>query len=247
MKREDEIITIVNERKKVEVNELAEMLEVSRVTIRKDLDKLVERGIIIRQHGYAEVPNQNDLTFRMSTNYDRKLRIARMAAKTIRSGETILIESGSTCALLAEELAKTKRDITILTNSCFIANYIRKYEGVKIVLLGGDYQKDSQVNVGPLVKEVMKNFFVEKFFIGIDGFDEENGFTGSDISRVSAVKDMAEGAKHIIVLTDSTKFDARSMISAVPFERVSEVFTDNMIKEETEYFLQNRGILVYKA
>src|SRR5690606_7637870 len=110
MNREEKIIEIISKKNKVEVNELAEVLSVSKVTIRKDLDKLEERGIVTRQHGFAVINNQNDINFRLTQNYNLKRRIAKKAAEIVQDGETVLIESGSTCALLAEELALTKKD-----------------------------------------------------------------------------------------------------------------------------------------
>jgi len=217
MSREEEIIAIVSEKKKIEVNELASKLNVSKVTIRKDLDKLEDRGIIHRQHGFALINNQDDINYRLSTNYDLKRKIALEAAKGVSDGETVMIESGSTCALLAEELAFNKKDVTIITNSCFIASYVRKSENIKIILLGGDYQKESQVNVGPLLYQAAKNFFVDKIFVGIDGFDMARGFTGSDLARCDATKSLAQCAEQTIILTDSTKFMNRGIISEFSF------------------------------
>ncbi len=73
-------------------------------------------------------------------------------------------------------------------------------------LIGGEYQKESQVNVGPLVKQVISEFYVDKLFVGIDGFDLNRGFTGSDITRCDTTRTLATAAKHTIVLTDSSKF-----------------------------------------
>ncbi|KFN88968.1 DeoR family transcriptional regulator [Tetragenococcus muriaticus PMC-11-5] len=108
MAREEEIISIVSENKKLEVNELASLLNVSKVTIRKDLDKLETRGIVHRQHGYAVLNSQDDINYRLAINYDLKRKIAKEAAKLVKDGETVMIESGSTCTLLAEELANYK-------------------------------------------------------------------------------------------------------------------------------------------
>lgn len=143
MSREEEIISIVSKNKKIEVNELAELLNVSQVTIRKDLDKIETRGILHRQHGFALISNQDDINYRLAYNYDLKRKIALKTADLVNDGETVMMESGSTCTLLAEELAYNKNDITIITNSCFIASYVRKAESVKVVLIGGKYQKDS--------------------------------------------------------------------------------------------------------
>lgn len=244
MTREEEIIAIVSEKKKIEVNELADLLKVSRVTIRKDLDKVESRGILHRQHGFAVLNNQDDINYRLAINYDLKRKIAKKAAELVKDGEMVMIESGSTCALLAEELAYNKNDVTIITNSCFIASYVRKSDSVKIILLGGEYQKDSQVNVGPLVKKVISEFRVDKLFVGIDGFDRARGFTGSDITRADTANAMMQSANQTIVLTDSTKFEQMGVISEFNFADISHVYTDAGIDEATIHFLNEQDIQV---
>lgn len=244
MSREEEIISLVSKEKKIEVNQLAELLKVSKVTIRKDLDKLEARGILHREHGYALLNNEADINYRLAQNYDLKSKIARKAAESISDGEVVMIESGSTCALLAEELAFNKGDVTIITNSSFIASYIRKSESVKIILLGGEHQKDSQVNVGPLVKQVVENFHVNKLFVGVDGFDEERGFTGSDITRCDTARVMAERADNTILLTDSSKFHKKGVITEFNFDEVAKVYTDKAIPAAAKQFLEERNISV---
>lgn len=242
MSREEEIISIVSKNKKIEVNELAELLNVSQVTIRKDLDKLETRGILHRQHGFALISNQDDINYRLAHNYDSKRKIALKATDLVSDGETVMIESGSTCTLLAEELAYNKNDITIITNSCFIASYVRKAESVKVVLIGGEYQKDSQVNVGPLVRNLINEFHVDKLFVGIDGFDERRGFTGSDITRCDTARTMMSAADKTIVLTDSSKFSQVGVVSEFAFEDISMVYTDKGIPKDKAQFLKEKNI-----
>ena len=143
--RNEQLLEIVNQRKKVEVNELASLLEVSKVTIRKDLTELENRGLLQRQHGFAIINNPNNLNFRLAQNYDIKHKIAEAAATLVQDNETIMIESGSTCALLAEELGKSGKHVTIITISFFIANYVRNYDNITVYTLGGQYQSDAQI------------------------------------------------------------------------------------------------------
>lgn len=245
MSREEEILAIVSQKKKIEVNELSELLNVSKVTIRKDLDKLEARGLLHRQHGYALLNNMDDINYRLAQNYDLKHKIALEASKIVNDGEVIMIESGSTCALLAEELAFNRNDITIITNSCFIASYIRKAESVKVILIGGEYQKESQVNVGPLVKQVISEFYVDKLFVGIDGFDRRRGFTGSDITRCDTTRTLATAANQTIVLTDSSKFSQNGVVSEFAFSEISKVFTDQRIDQAALEFMKIQEIDVY--
>lgn len=245
--RHTKILELLTEQEKVEVTMLSKLLDVSQVTIRKDLDQLEEKGLIIREHGFATLNSSDDINNRLAYHYDLKQNIAKLACEDVRDGETVMIESGSCCALLAMELAKTKKDITIITNSAFIADYVRKSTHTRIILLGGEYQNESQVVVGPITRKCVESFFVDKFYIGADGFSENSGFTGNDYMRSETVRDMAKQAKHVIVLTESTKFNQVGVVNLLPTQNVSCVITDEDIPQSCEKYLLQQNISIKKA
>ncbi len=242
--RHAKILDLLTEYKKIEVTRLSKLLNVSQVTIRKDLDQLEATGILIREHGYAKLNESDDINNRLAYRYDIKQKIAIKAADMVKNGETIMIESGSCCALLALEIAKNKHDVTIITNSAFIADYIRKMGQVKIILLGGEYQNESQVMVGPITKKCVETFFVDKLFIGTDGFSEKSGFTGNDFMRGETVKDMVKQANKVIVVTDSDKFERVGLVKLIETNEVSYVITDNKIPKASETYLIKQGVEV---
>ena len=246
-KRQSQILDLLTQNKKLKVTELSEVLNVSQVTIRKDLSALEESGIIVREHGYAKLNESDDINNRLAYHYDIKQKIAEKAVESIEDGETVMIESGSCCALVALEIAKTKKDVTLLTNSAFIADYIRKTGNVRIILLGGEYQEESQVMVGPITRKCAEGFFVDKLFVGTDGFTKETGFTGNDYMRSEAVKDMAKQASNVIIVTDSVKFQQKGVVSLLDTKKVSYVYTDSNIPEETEEYLIENNIKIIKA
>ena len=158
-----------------------------------------------------------------------------------------MIENGSCCALLAEEIARTKPGATIITNSAFIANYIRKVNKVRVVLLGGDFQNDAQVMVGPILRTCAAQFYVDKLFVGTDGFSAKLGFTNNDHLRVQAVRDMAEHAEKVIVVTESVKFTQQGVVPMNLGSRVKMVVTDAQMPKDQEQVLLGMGVQVYKA
>jgi DeoR/GlpR family transcriptional regulator of sugar metabolism len=245
--RQSKILEILAGKQRVEVSVLAEVLTVSQVTIRKDLDQLEEQGFIRREHGFALFGPVDDVGRRMAINYEVKRRIAKAAAEIVEEGETVLIESGSCCALFAEELANNKPGVTIVTNSAFIANRIRHAPFAKVILLGGQYQNESQVLVGSMTAQCAEIFISDKFFIGTDGFTEKFGFTGRDHQRTETVRDMARQAVELIVLTDSDKFSRQGVEGLVRTEQVRTVFTDDCIPEDTERFLREQGVQIHKV
>ena len=246
-KRQSQILDLLTQNKKLKVTELSDVLNVSQVTIRKDLSALEDSGIIVREHGYAKLNESDDINNRLAYHYDIKQKIAEKAVESIEDGETVMIESGSCCALVALEIAKTKKDVTLITNSAFIADYIRKTGNVRIILLGGEYQEESQVMVGPITRKCAEGFFVDKLFVGTDGFTRETGFTGNDYMRSEAVKDMAKQASNVIIVTDSVKFQQKGVVSLLDTKKVSYVYTDSNIPEDAEEYLVENNIKVIKT
>ncbi|MDM8144087.1 DeoR/GlpR family DNA-binding transcription regulator [Megamonas hypermegale] len=242
--RLNKILELLTKENKMEVSLLAEKLSVSQVTIRKDLDALESRGIIKREHGFALLCSMDDINGRIAYHYEEKRKIAQKASEMVQNGDTIMIESGSCCALLADALANTKKDLTIITNSAFIAGYIRGKANFQIVLLGGIYQQDAQVMVGPMVQQCVENFFVDLFFIGTDGYNSRIGFTNRDQMRAQAVRDMARQADNVIVLTESDKFAKNSIVPLNLKTPIKAVITDTNISDTMKAELENHNITV---
>ena len=244
--RHSKILEILTEHKKIEVAKLAALIHVSQVTARRDLDQLEAQGLVYREHGYALIGSHDDMNNRLAYHYDTKKAIAAAAAACVANGETVMIESGSCCAMLAAELAATKRDVTIISNSAFIADYVRKFPGIKMVLLGGEFQPESQVMVGPITRKCAEEFYVDKLFIGADGYTEKSGFTSKDRMRAEAVKDMAKQAANVIVLTESEKFSKQGVVSLIDTGRASKIYTDSDISKGDEAHLRDQGVEVIK-
>ena len=244
--RQNKILEMIYDEKQVEVPRLAECLGVTQVTIRKDLDYLEHKQLIRRQHGIAELASKDDMSNRLAYHYQQKYKIASAIPETIRNGETLMIESGSCCALLAELLIKTKQNLTIITNSVYIANYIRPAKGHKIILLGGELLMEPQVTVGPVMTQSAQLFYVDKLFIGTDGFESSGYFTGGDIMRAETVKAMSRQAKKTIILTESAKFTQHGVVINFHADDIYAVYTDTKIPREAEDCLKQHNVIVHK-
>jgi len=241
MDRRSKILELICETERIDINSLSETFKVSQVTIRKDLDQLEQAGLIKREHGYAVAIAPDNLLSRLAVHYDLKRRIAREAATLVGDGDLVMIESGSCCALLAAELAG-RRGVTIVTNSAFIAAYIRD-AAAEVVLLGGDYQPQAQVTVGPLLAQCVASFHVGRLFIGIDGY-LGGEFSGRNMARVAAVRAMAAQCDQTVVLSESSKFNRAGSVSLLPSTEVSQVVTDDGIDLSAKAELEAAGVLV---
>ncbi len=242
--RINQILELLTQENKMEVALLSEKLGVSQVTVRKDLDSLEARGLIRREHGFASLCNPDDINGRIAYHYKEKRKIATRAAELVKNGDTIMIESGSCCALLADALTASRKDLTIITNSAFIADYIRGKSNFQVILLGGIYQQDAQVMVGPMVRQCAENFFVDLFFVGTDGYSSRVGFTNKDQMRAQAVRDMALQAERVVVLTESEKFTRHGTVPMNLKDCALSVITDCCISPALESELTEKQIQV---
>ena len=137
--------------------------------------------------------------------------------------------------------------MTIVTNSAFIAGYAGRGLGTEFILLGGVYQKDSQVMVGPLVKQCAGSFCVDRLFLGADGWSPSAGFANSDHLRAQAVRDMAAQAEAVAVLTESEKFSRRSVAPLQLGDKLKTVITDGDIPGAAAETLRELGVQVIEV
>lgn len=236
-----EILKLVNAHDQISVRELAQLMDVSVVTMRKDLDELEGMNLLRKAHGYAARISTDAIDYRMSLFHAEKQRIARRAVQLVGPNETVMIESGSTCALFALELAKAN-NVTIITNSAYIARSLHNIPMTSVILLGGDYDPISEVTTGPVTRMCAREYHVDKFFIGIDGYTEESGFTNVSHTRCSTVRDIARQADKIIALTTSDKFGKRSVAHMLDPGEVHTIVTDSHLSEEYRQKLRSHQI-----
>lgn len=239
--RQIKIFKIISKSPTVSVKKLSLELKVSEVTIRKDLSHLEKEGLLKRTHGGAVQIASDSIEKRMMFRYEEKLKISREAAKLVEDGETILIESGSTNAILAKELLN-KNKIHIITNSLYIGEILKNKKNIKVTLLGGELQEESETMVGPITKLCLSMIAVNKAFIGMDGFSEKLGFTCGDFSRAEVGKEMCSRAKRTIVLAESSKFDNVGMTPVVDISNVNMVITDKGISKSKLSILEKNNI-----
>lgn len=239
-----QILEDLSQKRRVDVAYLAEKYQVSLVTIRKDLTELEARGLLHREQGFAVLNEKNSMYRRLASNHLTKRRLAKAAAALVKDGDTIMIESGSCCILLADELSKTKKNITIITNSVFMADYVGQSPNLHLVLLGGNYQPNSQSMVGPIARSVADTFHVKLFFAGTDGYRPGFGFTGDNSLRVELLHHMASSAEQLIILTESEKFNNQGVVPLFSFQQIHRIITDSLIPDAIKRELRDTHIRI---
>lgn len=240
--RQNQIVQLVNERKRIQVTELVELIGVSGVTIRQDLNFLEQEGYLKRVHGAATTLQSDDIDNRLEVHFNIKQSLANKAADLVARNETVLIEGGSANALLARTLAE-RGDVTIVTPSAYIAHLIRNTTA-NIILLGGVYQHQGESLVGPLTKLCIENIHFSTAFLGVDGFHQDTGFTSRDMMRADIASTILAKQRRNIILTDSSKFGQIYPSTIGRFDQISILLSDNNASQSDLSFLKQQGIEV---
>jgi DeoR family transcriptional regulator of aga operon len=242
--RRQKIKDILEIKKRILVNEIAQEFAISSVTIRKDLQILEKRGILTRVHGGAIINHSAvrdlALTEKEQLNIAEKRRIAYLAESMVSPGDTLILDSGSTTTQLAR-LLKYKKDLTVITNAVNIASELAASE-LTVILTGGILREKSFSLVGPLAEESLKTITADKLFLGVDGIDLEFGMTTPNILEARVNKMMIMAAAEVIVLADSSKFGRRSVGVIEGLESIDRIVTDNKISAEIHQRLAHLGI-----
>jgi len=238
--RQKKILKLLDSDSRASVKKLAEELGVSTVTIRQDLTFLESEGLLRRVHGGAEMKDADNIESRLGVNYEKKLRIARKVASLINDGDTILIESGSTNALLAREIAN--KNVTIITTNVYIARQFRKGMQARVILPGGVYQHGSESLVGKITKESIDKINFDKAFIGVDGYTPDTGFTSRDLFRAEVSSHIISKSGDVFIVTDSSKFGKAQLTNICYSLDIHHIATDSDLDSQYVEEFQKAGI-----
>jgi len=234
--RRQYILNLINKTGSIKAIDIAKMLEVSELTIRRDLDKLAKNELLKRTHGGAinilSVGHEMKFDVQKEKYIDEKKRIALAASSLIEEGDVILIEAGTTGYQTALNMTNRAK-LTIITNSCDIAVLLGKTNpDYKIVSSGGILNTDTRALVGPIADFAFKTTFVDKAFIGISGIDLEKGITAADPIEAQTKKNIIACAKQVIALADHSKIGHIAMNYVAPVHMINTFITDSEADEE---------------
>lgn len=230
--RRREILEILQSDGRVLVGDLSKRFKTSLITIRKDLEFLHHHGMLERTHGGAlplRTGALNDRTLQEKERLHRqeKMRIAAAAVKMIRSGQVVILDSGTTTTAIARA-CRDFRSLTIITNATNISAELAGTH-VDVILTGGVLRKNSFSLVGPLAEESLRKLNADLLFLAVDGFDVRYGLTTPNLLEARVNRAMAEAARRTVVVCDSSKFGRRSLSLIMPTSAVHETITDRGI------------------
>lgn len=254
-KRRSTLLHHVRSNGSISVENLAELLNVSVSTVRRDLDDMDGRGLLRRVHGGAlavdgdevPVPVETSITERAVRNLEEKRRIAAKAVELITPGSTILLTGGSTTAQMVPHLSAAP-DVTVVTNSIAIAYEIgTTTEDVQVLVLGGLMRNVELSLLGHLTTQALADIHIDQAFFSAYGLDPEYGMLGAHLAEAETDRNMITTARRLTVLADHSKFSRRSAVRIAPVSRIDTVITGHDAPEEAVAALRAHDITVFRA
>jgi DeoR family transcriptional regulator of aga operon len=229
----------------VRVVDLSEALEVSTVTIRKDLKLLEEKNLLFRSHGSASAlaPYVTDRHVQEKAHLQvgEKQRIAQAAAQLVQPGDALILGSGTTVEAFARELTRIP-DITVLTAALNVSLTLAKASGIEVIQLGGSLRQNSFSVIGPYAEDMIANFACSKLFLGVDGLTFDHGLTTSNMMEAHLNQRMIEAAEKLIVLADASKFGKKGFGRICGLDAVDQLVTDEAITSHQRQQCEENGI-----
>lgn len=229
----------------VTVSDLSKSLDVTMVTVRKDLRLLEEKGLLYRSHGSATTvsPYVSDRSVHVKEleQVEEKTAIALKALDYLEDQEAIIIGSGTTVLAFAQAIPKSKR-LTVLTAAMNVSLALLACQEVELVQLGGVVRKSSGSAVGHFAEEMLQGFACNKLFLSVDGISLDHGLTTSNMMEAHLNARMIASVQKTIVLAGSRKFGKKSFGKIADLEDVDVIITDAGIPELYRAKLEEKGI-----
>ncbi|MHC2070628.1 DeoR/GlpR family DNA-binding transcription regulator [Bremerella sp. T1] len=241
--RRTRLLDLVRSRGFASLPELAQELEVSESTVRRDVELLEEAGTARRTHGgvfyTGPSPNLPHFELRHEMQWSKKRQIAKAAAQLIEDGDTVILDGGSTTYELAQMLVG--RTLQIVTNSLPVANLFMASPTTELILLGGYVHNATGVSLGPYANEMISRLSARRAVLSVAGITEQ-GLYNSNLLLVETERAMMKAGGEVIIVADSTKFGRQSLAQMCELSEVDKLVVDHEISEAWQSRVQNAGV-----
>ena len=244
--RQQQIAQLVERQQRISVADLCKLFSISEATARRDLEALAQQGKVDRVHGGAisisNAPPELPILDREKEENEAKRQIGQAASGLIQEGETIFLGSGTTVLELARIL-KTRKGLTIITNSLPVLNQLSGTENT-IVCLGGVLRLTELSFIGHITEQSLAEVRADKVFIGTRGISLEHGLTNDYLPETLTDRAILRAGKEIIILADHVKFGRVATAMLAPVESVNTIITDKLTSKDFIRDLENLGLRV---
>jgi len=229
----------------LQVSDLVERFNVSEMTIRRDLMALERKGLLRRVHGGAVSSRgrsyEPPFLLRRSEHTEEKKRIGRAAAELIQSGDSVMLDVGTTTLEVARNLVD-HQNLTIITPCFQIASILVEHPGIRLILTGGILRPVELSMVGYLAERTIQDFYVDKLFLGAGGVDLKVGMTEFNMEDALVKQAMLRSAKDISLVVDSSKFGHVAFAAIAPLQATNRIITDHDLSHEMARKIENMDI-----
>ncbi len=245
-KRHGEILHLLQEEGTITIASLATRLGVSLETVRRDVKPLTKDGAIVKMHGAIGLPaltGEAPFERRMRENAAAKRAIARHVAATIRNGESVMLDTGTTTSYLARELVGHRR-LTVVTNSSDIARTLATVNGNKVYMAGGELRSDSGAAFGVSAIDFVGRFSVTHAVISAGAVDATDGIMDYELEEAEFARKVLSRGQRTVVVTDHTKFGKHGLVQVCGFSSVGELVTNRPPSADIAAALDAAGVRV---
>jgi DeoR family transcriptional regulator, fructose operon transcriptional repressor len=248
--RQQAILDGLRHQGKVTVEELRRRFKVSSPTIRTDLSRLEEQGLLRRTHGGAIAVGNSlyepPFAERAVLKLDEKRAIALAAASFVHEDETILLDAGTTCHEIALVLREFCR-LTVITNSIAISQALAENDGIAVIIVGGVLQQKRRATMGPLAAHFLDPIHCDRAFLGMSGVHPTAGLSVIDFDAAEIKRKMIAHSRQAIAVADSSKVGQIAFASVAPLNAVSLLITDSGLLAEDRIALEEAGLRLHIA
>jgi DeoR/GlpR family transcriptional regulator of sugar metabolism len=233
---------------RVTIKELSEEMNVSEATLRTDLTKMEEEGLLKRTHGGAllteDSENENRFSTRERKNKEEKSAIAKQAMELISNSQCIMLDASSTALELAKILKETRIQLTVVTSGINTALELNEHPDITVILLGGIVKRGSFSLEGSLGVSILDQIHIDLMFTSANGFSLEAGLTDFSVYEVELKKAMVNASKKVVALLDHTKFNQNSISSFAFLDEIDVIITDCDLSYDYREKLESRQVEV---
>lgn len=241
------IIAEIYQNGSVQVSELSKRLNCSEVTIRNDIRLLDRQGVLKKTYGGA-VKKENELSVdfipgEFYLNREKKARIAKKAYEYIEDGDSIILDDSTTASYLGRFIKNhNEKKITVVTNNLLVAADLSSVGHVVLYMVGGLVKGNPPSALDNFTVNGMKQFHVDKAFIGVNGINLNVGLTSVGTPQMEIKREIVNVANETYVLADSSKFDNRSLFVVCRIDEVHKIITDSDISKSTLNLARSKNI-----
>jgi DeoR/GlpR family transcriptional regulator of sugar metabolism len=232
------------------LRQLAEAVQSSEVTVRRDVRALEADGLLDRHHGGASLPGElsREPTHLQKAQVakEEKAAIADLAAALVEDGDAVVIGPGTTTHLFALRLTG-HTDLTVVTNSLLVAQALSASPRIEVVMTGGTLRGPVQALVGSAAERSLAGLRTRRAFISGNGLTAERGLSTPNMQVASTDRALAASAEEVVVLADHTKIGSDTMVQTVPTDRIDHLVTGDPAPQEELYELTARGVRLHVA